>query len=156
MRGIGAGTKFLVAGALDAHSRGSVCPNGTAISRRSLIGFFRAALDQDANRVYNMNYQKARLAFAHLKACAEVRVYLRTPTGRYLERERKQQRALREKQRVVCFAGALSTDIRVLASMPHNDQVANPFADAYRGDGTYDSEQFYATEHDYRPDPCVI
>ena len=81
---------------------------------------------------------------------------MRTPTGRYLERERKQQRALRENQRAVCFAGAFSTDIRELTSMPHNDPAVNPFADACRGDGTYDSEQFYVTEHDHTPAPCVI
>ena len=54
--------------------------------------------------------------------------------GRYLTREREQEREMRESFGMprVHFAGALSTDIRVLAPLPNSGEV-NPFApDAYR------------------------
>ena len=105
-----------------------------------------------------MYYQKIKLAFAHLKIHAEVKAYLRTPAGRLQNCKREQQRAARLNeldQRSVHFAGALSTDIRVLTAMT-NPGFVNPFAaDAHRGDGT-DRTGFYVTEHDYLADPCVI
>ena len=60
-----------------------------------------AFIEQGANRKYNMYYQKIRIAFAHLKARADVGVYLRTPMGRYLAREREQERERCERA-VVC------------------------------------------------------
>ena len=112
-------------------------------------------MEQGANRKYNVYYQKIKLAFAHFKARAEVRVYLRNPAGRLQHRKREQQRAARRNKRRVHFAGALNTDIRVLTPMPIAALV-NPFAaKAYRDEGM-DRTGFYVTEHDYLADPCVI
>ena len=124
-----------------------------------LIAFWK----QGAYRNCNLNYQKVRIAFAHLKARADVRVYMRTPMGRYLTRERGQDRGMRESFGIarVRFAGALSTDIHVLMPLP-NSGDANPFTpDAYRDEPGHVSHfsrdpGWHVTEHDYTPDPHVI
>ena len=59
--------------------------------RYQIIEFIK----QGANRNSNRHYQMVRIAFAHLKARAVMRVYLRTPVGRYLTREREQRRKSR-------------------------------------------------------------
>jgi len=69
---------------------------------------------QAVNQRQNVRRQMLKLAFAHLKARAEVRVYLRHPVNRYQLRKCEQQRAARQNQKQVHFAGALKTDIRVL------------------------------------------
>ena len=58
-----------------------------------LMGRLIAFWEQAANRICNLNYQQVRIAFAHLKAQADMRVYKRTPMGRYLIREREQRSA---------------------------------------------------------------
>ena len=48
-------------------------------------------------REQNMRYQRFRLAWAHFKAQAEVRVYMRRPANRLWDRQREQQRMQRKK-----------------------------------------------------------
>ena len=91
-----------------------------------------------------------------------MRVYLRTPVGRYLTREREQRRKDRADYGLcsVHFDGPLSTDIRVLTEMPNSGEV-NPFAlDACRVETPVSpfahNPGWYVTEHDYTPDPHVI
>ena len=82
---------------------------------------------EGCHRNCNLHYQKVRIAFAHLKARADVRVHMRTPMGRYLTREREQERRRRDEWTMpnVHFAGALSTDIQVLMPVPSSEHV-NP------------------------------
>jgi hypothetical protein len=115
---------------------------------RKLIMF----MEQDATRVYNVNYLKSKLAFQHFKEQDQVKLYLHTPTGRYLESERKRRKALREDKRTLSFAGALSTRIHMLTPEPVS-QYANPFADVYRMDGP---EPIFVTEHEYDRDLNTI
>ena len=102
----------------------------------------------------NVHYQRTKLAFAHLKAQAEVRVYLRHPARRLQNRQREQQRAARQNKRRVHFAGALNTSIRVL--IPEQAMGAiNPLAGSvYREESELPG--FYVAEHDYMPNPNVI
>jgi len=124
--------------------------------------------EQAANRICNLNYQKARIAFAHLKA--EVDRRERTPMGRYLIREREQRSAWRGECGMpnVHFAGALSTGIRVLLPLPdhhNNEGECNQYTPgAYRpeecmhigfGMGA-DDPGWRVTKHSYKRDPHVI
>ena len=68
--------------------------------------------DRAWQREQNVRYQRLRLAWAHLKAEAEVRVYLRQPVNRLWNKQREQQRKQRQKPTRVEFDGALCAGIR--------------------------------------------
>ena len=79
-------------------------------------------------REQNMRYQRFRLAWAHFKAKAEVRVYLRQPANRLWNRQREQQRKQRKKPTRVHFEGALCADIRVLINVAPWSRYQSPSA----------------------------
>ena len=105
-------------------------------------------MNRASDREQNVRYQRLRLAFAHFKARAEVRVYLRHPARRLQSRQREQQRARRQNPRRVHFAGALSADIRVLTPVAPWCSYQGPLIRVQRSG-------FYVTELDM-PDPNVI
>ena len=75
-------------------------------------------LSRAEQREQNMRYQRFRLAWAHCKAEAEVRVYLRRPANRLWDSQRKQQRSS-DRSRQECNSKALSAPTSEFSSMCH-------------------------------------
>ena len=142
---------------LERHARSGVREKQRKLedrsSRRTLERTF-VFWKQAANQRQNVRYQMLKLAFAHFKVYTEVQVYLRHPVRRLQHRQREQQRAARLNPRIVHFAGALDTDIRVL--IPEQVMGAmNPYAGSvYRAESELSG--YYVAGHSYEPDPNVI
>jgi hypothetical protein len=106
-------------------------------------------LSRARQREQNVRYQRFRLAWAHFKAKAEVRVYLRQPANRLWNRQREQQRKKRQNPKRVQFEGALCAGIRVLTDVAPWCRYQGPFI---RVDG---SGPPYVTDLD-NPEPNIF